>query len=185
MDSNALMLVVASRKQLDVYANDYHFGSSFFNIGHTIYLKELTTDEAIELSRLPTRSTNGAALSVDEQNHAQQWGDRYPYKLQLAGYYLWEARQQGKPIKWAKQQFEQQIADRKQQQWKWKLWPYFIFVDLPKRLGSFTKFTGETVSDFGSWIIGMTIIVMVILVLAGVLHWNQVWDFMRDKLGIK
>lgn len=96
MDSNALMLV---------YATDYHFissflNTSFFNIGHTIYLKELTTDEAIELSRLPTRSTNGAALSVDEQSHAQQWGDRHPYKLQLAAYYLWEARQQGKPIKW-------------------------------------------------------------------------------------
>ncbi|MDZ8264497.1 ATP-binding protein [Nostoc sp. ChiQUE01b] len=77
MDSNALMLVVASRKQLDVYANEHRFVSSFFNIGHTISLKELTTDEAIELSRLPTRSTIGAALSVDEQNHAQQWGDRH------------------------------------------------------------------------------------------------------------
>ena len=185
MDSNALMLVVASRKQLDVYANDYHFGSSFFNIGHTIYLKELTTDEAIELSRLPTRSTNGAALSEDEQIYAQKWGNYHPYKLQLAGYYLWEARQQGKAIKWAKQQFEQQLANPKQQQSNWRSHLYFIFVDLPKCLGSFTKFTGETVGDFGSWIIGMAIIVMVILALAGVLHWNQIWDFVRDKLGIK
>ncbi|MEH1805299.1 hypothetical protein [Nostoc sp.] len=83
MDSNALMLVVASRKQLDVYANEHRFVSSFFNIGHTISLKELTTDEAIELSRLPTRSTNGAALSVDEQNCAQQWGYRHPLQQKL------------------------------------------------------------------------------------------------------
>lgn len=185
MDSNALMLVVASRKQLDVYANEHRFVSSFFNIGNTIYLKELTTDEAIELSRLPSRSTIGAALSVDEQSHVQQWGQRHPYKLQLAGYYLWEARQQGKPIKWAKQQFKQQLANPKQQQSNWRSHLYFISIDLPKRLGSFTKFTGETLGDFGSWIIGMAIIVMVILALAGVLHWNQVWDFVRDKLGIK
>jgi len=105
MDSNALMLVVASRKQLDVYANDYHFGSSFFNIGHTIYLKELTTDEAIELSRLPTRSSNGAALSVDEQSHAQQWGERtYLRKSKLWRFlsnrqccYSMEGAGQGKP----------------------------------------------------------------------------------------
>ncbi|MEH1816864.1 MAG: NACHT domain-containing protein [Nostoc sp.] len=70
-NSNALMLVVTSRKPLGVYANEHRFVSKFFNIAHTISLNELTTDEAIELSRLPTRSTNGAALSVDEQNHAR------------------------------------------------------------------------------------------------------------------
>jgi hypothetical protein len=187
MDSNALMLVVASRKQLDVYANEHRFVSSFFNIGHTIYLKELTTDEAIELSRLPTRSTNGAALSVDEQNHAQQWGDRHPYKLQLAGYYLWEARQQGKAIKWAKQQFEQQLADPKSKvkgKW-WQLRLRWLVWDLPVRLGRIAKFIGGTVDDVSNWIIGMVILLLLVLVLVGVLHWNEVWDFVRDKLGIK
>ena len=186
MDSNALMLVVASRKQLDVYAKEYRFVSSFFNIAHTIYLNELTTDEAIELSRLPS-STIGAALSVDEQNHAQQWGNRHPYKLQLAGYYLWEARQQGKAIKWAKQQFEQQlnVTPSGKQQWNWRSWLYFIFVAVPKRLGSFIKLIGVTVNDVSSWIIGMVILVMFVLVLMRVLDWNQVWNFVRDKLGIK
>jgi len=187
MDSNALMLVVASRKQLDVYANDYHFGSSFFNIGHTIYLKELTTDEAIELSRLPTRSSNGAALSVDEQSHAQQWGDRYPYKLQLAGYYLWEARQQGKPIKWAKQQFKQQLANPKSPSngQRWQLWLRWLVWDLPVRLGKIPQFIGVTVGDIGNWITGLVMLLLPVLVLVGVLRWNEVWDFVRDKLGIK
>jgi hypothetical protein len=136
MDSNALMLVVASRKQLDVYANEHRFVSSFFNLGHTIYLQELTTDEAIELSRLPSRSSNGAALSVDEQSHVQQWGDRHPYKLQLAGYYLWEARQQGKSIKWAKQEFKQQLTKAKSASngQRWQLWLRRLVWDLPVRL---------------------------------------------------
>ncbi|WP_448269470.1 AAA family ATPase [Nostoc sp. DSM 114159] len=149
MDSNALMLVVASRKQLDVYANEHRFVSSFFNIGHTIFLNELTTDEAIELSRLPTRSTNGAALSVDEQNHAQQWGDRHPCKLQLAGYYLWEARQQGKAIKWAKQQFEQQLTKAKSPSngQQWQLWLRWLVWDLPVRLGKIPQFIGVSVDE--------------------------------------
>ncbi len=187
MDSNALMLVVASRKQLDVYANEHRFVSSFFNIGHTISLKELTTDEAIELSRLPSRSTIGAALSVDEQNHAQQWGDRYPYKLQLAGYYLWEARQQGKPIKWAKQQFEQQLTKAKSPSkgQLWQLWLRRLVWDLPVRLGKIPQFIGVTVGDIGNWITGLVMLLLPVLVLVGVVRWNEVWDFVRDKLGIK
>lgn len=156
MEDNALMLVVASRKPLKVYGEEHRYVSSFFNIAHCIVLRELTTDEAIELTRLPSRSSQGAVLSQDEQNHAQQWGQRHPYKLQLAGTCLWEAHQTGKPIKWAKQQFEQQInhpASGKQQSY-WQKWLLFIFVDLPKRLGSFTKLIGVTVDDVSSWIIG-------------------------------
>ncbi|PHJ59831.1 ATPase AAA [Nostoc linckia z18] len=187
MDSNALMLVVASRKQLDVYANEHHFGSSFFNLGHTIYLQELTTDEAIELSRLPSRSINGAALSVDEQNCVQQWGDRHPYKLQLAGYYLWEARQQGKPIKWAKQQFKQQLTKAKSASkgQQWQLWLRWLFWDLPVRLGKIPQFIGVTVGDIGNWITGLVMLLLAVLVLVGVVPWNELWDFVRDKLGIK
>ncbi|AVH70488.1 AAA family ATPase [Nostoc sp. 'Lobaria pulmonaria (5183) cyanobiont'] len=159
MDSNALMLVVASRERLDVYANEHRFVSRFFNIAHTISLNELTTDEAIELSRLPTRSTNGAALSVDEQNHAQQWGNRHPYKLQLAGYYLWEARQQGKDIKWAKQQFKQQLADPKSKV-KGKWWQSLLGLlwDIPLRLGRVAAFIGASWDDVKSRITGMLIL---------------------------
>ncbi|RCJ41964.1 AAA family ATPase [Nostoc minutum NIES-26] len=186
IEDNALMLVVASRKSLKVYGGEYRFVSSFFNIAHCISLAELTTDEAIQLTRLPTGSTHGAALSPDEQNYVQQWGQRHPYKLQLAGSCLWEARQTGKPIKWAKQQFDQQIdvPPSEKQQWKWRSWLYFIFVAVPKRLGNFTKLIGVTVDDVSSWIIGTAIVVMFVLVLMRVLDWSQVWDFVRDQLGI-
>ncbi|MEH2046181.1 AAA family ATPase [Nostoc sp.] len=179
MDSNALMLVVASRKQLDVYANEHRFVSSFFNIGHTISLKELTTDEAIELSRLPTRSTNGAALSVDEQSHAQQWGDRHPYKLQLAGYYLWEARQQGKAIKWAKQQFKQQLTKgtSKTKGERWQLLLGWLW-DIPLRLGRLATFIGTSWDDVQNRIIGIVILVVIGLGLVRVLTLPQVQEWL-------
>ena len=185
IDSNALMLVVTSRKQLDVYANEHRFVSSFFNIGHTISLKELTTDEAIELSRLPTRFTNSAALSVDEQNHAQQWGNRHPYKLQLAGYYLWEARQQGKAIKWAKQQFEQQLANPKSKA-KGKWWQSLLgwLWDIPLRLGRLSTFIGTNWDDVQNRIMGMLILIVIGLGLVGVLNWSEVQCWLKKIIEL-
>ena len=188
MNDNALMLVVASRKELSVYGTEHRFVSQFFNLGHVLKLEELTTDEALQLVRLPASSVSSAppVLSVDEQHHAENWGKRHPYFLQLAGSCLWEARQQNKDIRWAKAEFEQQSSQFKSKsnrQWwrplRWLVW------DLPIRLGSVAKFIGGTVDDVTNWIIGFVFLILVILVFAGVLHWNQVWDFVRDKLGIK
>lgn len=53
------------------------------------------------------------------------------------------------------------------------------------RLGRIAKFIGGAVDDVSNWIIGMVILLLLVLVLVGVLHWNEVWDFVRDKLGIK
>jgi hypothetical protein len=188
MNNSALMLVLASRKELSVYGSEHRFVSQFFNLGHVLKLEELTTDEAIQLVRLPASSVSSAlpVLSVDEQRHAENWGKRHPYFLQLAGSCLWEARQQNKDMRWAKAQFEQQSSQFKSKsnrQWwrplRWLVW------DLPIRLGSVAKFIGGTVDDVTNWIIGLVFLILVILVFAGVLHWNQVWDFVRDKLGIK
>ncbi|MEH1771732.1 hypothetical protein [Nostoc sp.] len=40
-------------------------------------------------------------------------------------------------------------------------------------------------NDIGNWITGLVMLLLPVLVLVGVLHWNEVWDFVRDKLGIK
>jgi hypothetical protein len=135
------MLVITSLKSLKIHGSENRFVSSFFNIAYCFKLAELNTDEAMQLTRLPTCSPDGAELSPQEQNCAQEWGHRHPYKLQLAGYFLWEARQQGKPIPWAKKQFEQQIAESKpsRQGQGWKLWANRIFVVGPRRLGNGAK----------------------------------------------
>lgn len=44
MNDSALMLVVASRKELSVYGSEYRFVSQFFNLGHVLKLGEVTTN---------------------------------------------------------------------------------------------------------------------------------------------
>ncbi|MEH2461023.1 hypothetical protein [Nostoc sp.] len=68
---------------------------------------------------------------------------------------------------------------------QWQLWLRWLVWDLPVRLGKIVKFIGGAVDDVSNWIIGMVILLLLVLVLVGVLHWNEVWDFVRDKLGIK
>jgi len=186
MNNSALMLVLASQKELILYVREYQFTSPFFNLGHVLKLGELTTDEAIQLVRLPASSIRGAppALSFDEQRHAENWGKRHPYFLQLAGSCLWEARQQNKDIRWAKAQFEQQSSQfqsKSNGQWwhplRWLVW------DLPMRLGSTAKFIGGTVDDVTNWIIGFVILTLLVLVVVGVLRWEQVKDLLQKALG--
>ncbi|QSJ16668.1 AAA family ATPase [Nostoc sp. UHCC 0702] len=188
MEDNALMLVLASGKSLNVYGSEYRFVSSFFNIAHTVELKELTTDEAMQLTRLPISSVNNTpALSVDEQHQAQQWGKRHPHKLQLAGYYLWEARQQGKDIKWAKQKFAQQIADSQPQRKKlgWKSFLGWLW-DIPLHLGRLATKIGGNWDDVQNRIIGMLILVVIglglvrVLPLPDVKQWlERIFNFVK------
>ncbi|WP_414587887.1 hypothetical protein [Scytonema sp. PCC 10023] len=188
MDASALMVVISSRKEVSVYGTEHRFVSQFFNVGQTLHLGELATDEAITLTRLPTRNSTSPALSVEEQNHAQQWGKRRPYLLQLASYWLWEARQNNKSVSWAREQFDKQTGKvskekfhfieslRQMLRWLW---------DIPLHLGRLATSFGRNLDDVVNRIIGIALVIMVILVFARVLNWNQVWDFVRDKLGIK
>jgi hypothetical protein len=188
MDASALMVVISSRKEVSVYGTEHRFVSQFFNVGQTLHLGELTTDEAITLTRLPTRNSTSPALSVEEQNHAQQWGKRRPYLLQLASYWLWEARQNNKSVSWAREQFDKQTgkvskekfdfieSSRQMLRWLW---------DILLHLGRLPTSIGRNLDDVVNRIIGTAVVIMVILVFARVLNWNQVWDFVRDKLGIK
>jgi hypothetical protein len=89
MDRGSLMLILASRKNLDIYRNI----SSFFNLGLVCSLTGLTEGEASDLVRFPERNVHGntAVLSETKQKLALQWGKRNPYLLQLSGCCLWEA----------------------------------------------------------------------------------------------
>ncbi|WP_315790070.1 ATP-binding protein [Fischerella sp. JS2] len=185
MDDSALMLAIASRKKLGTYAAEKGLTSPFFNVGQTLVLRELTTDEAIQLTRLPD-NTGAPALSIDEQNYAQQWGKRHPYELQLACKCLWEARYQDKDIKWAKEQFLQEINQSQSSsnhhwlQWQWLRW---IVWDFPVRLGRVAKFIGANVDDTTNWIIGFVILILLIFVVVGLVNWEQVKDLLQKSLG--
>lgn len=110
MDRNALMMIVSSRKPLDVYRQEQKLTSSFFNLGHFLLLREFSEDEAKELARLPASTVPGLppALSDEEQEIALQWGACHPMLLQFACLFLCQARQESKDTAWAENQFQEQ-----------------------------------------------------------------------------
>lgn len=192
MKRNALMLVVASQKSLHVYCQENKLPPKFFNSGRRLLLGKFTQPEAEELVQLPVNkgSNTDPILTAQEQEDVLKWGGRHPYLLQLAATLIYEARQRHRGgMAWAKAEFEKQVRNllwsRLTNPQRW--WPplRWVFWDLPVRLGSMAKFLGRAVDDVTNWIIGVVFVILVILVFAGVLHWNQVWDFVRDKLGIK
>jgi len=190
MDNNAVMLVIASEKKLDFYSKKHQLTSSFFNLGHVIKLGELPEEEVRDLLRLPASTINHAApaLSMDEQQLSQQLGGSHPFLLQIAGSLVCEARQQGHDENWVKTRFNEAShrlpkspsgLRRLARRLRWLVW------DLPVQIGKLPKFIGGTVGEVTNWVMGIGIVVMLVLVLAGVLHWNVLWNFVRDKLGIK
>jgi hypothetical protein len=186
MNDNALMLVVASRKELSVYGSEHRFVSQFFNLGHILKLEELTTDEAIQLVRLPASSVSSAppVLSVDEQHHAENWGKRHPYFLQLAGSCLWDARQQNKDSRWAKAQFEQQSSQFKSKSNR-QLWRPLIWLwDIPLHLGRLATFMGSNWDDIQNRIIGAFILIVIGLGLVRVLTLPDVQQWLEKIFNL-
>ena len=184
MDDSALMLIITSCKRLDVYGKEYRFVSSFFNVGHVFELGELTIDEAVQLTRLHSNYLGKTpALTEEEQKLAQQWGKRHPYFLQLAGYYLYEARQNRKDFKWAKEQVEYQVSKYKLKskeralhllapRWVWK---FIAFI------GAFINFVENSTKS----VTGLLIIIALILVGFGALNLDEFISILRSFLGLK
>ena len=184
MDGNVLMVIAASHEPLDVYRRQHRLTSSFFNLGHVLRLGDLTEEEAADLVRLPASTISGApaALSLDEQRLARAWGRRHPYLLQLAAYFLYQARQEGRDTAWARMQFEAEArrvprVHGRLRPLRWLAW------DAPARLGRLAKRTGETLDDLTNWVIGMVILIVVILAVLGVLTWPQLVELARLALG--
>ena len=190
MDSNTLMLVIASEKNLQVYSQKKQLTSSFFNLGQVIELKGLSDGEARDLVSLPKSTVTGeeAALSEQEQEKALEWGGRNPYLLQLAGLYLWQAKQTGKDMSWAKSEFDRhakKISPHHSWEQRFVLGLKFIFVELPKKLGSGIQFIGNNLDQLAAWVMGFTVILIIIRVIFGLAPVQDFIDFINNTLGLR
>lgn len=183
MDGNALMLVITSEQRLDVYSRKRGLTSDFFNLGHLVHLLELTELEAGDLVRLP--DPNDPALSPEKQDLALEWGGRHPYLLQLAGFWLWEARRQDRLVDWAKQEFDEQaqrFLKNGLRPRRWWLPLKWLFVDLPIKVGKAAKFIGEKRDAVSTWVGGATIIIVAIIALAAIAFGWARWDEIKGLL---
>ena len=190
MDGNTLMLVIASKKNLQVYSEKKQLTSSFFNLGQVIVLSGLSDGEARDLVSLPKGKFPDAeaVLNEQEQKTALEWGGRNPYLLQFAGLYLWEAKQTGKDINWAKSEFDRhakKISPHHSWEQRLVLGLKFIFVELPIRLGQFIKAVGENFDKYTAWLIGLFIFGVVICAALGILPWESVVEAIKKALGLE
>ena len=109
--TNRMMLIIATRKPLKIYGEEYQLESAFFTFGMMQRLGDFSDDEADELLLLPDPAA--PALDIEERKVAKELGGRTPYRLQLAAFYLFEARRCGKNTAWAKRQFKEQLGQTK------------------------------------------------------------------------
>lgn len=163
MESRVLMLVVASHRKLDFYQRRHGLTSAFFKLWQVLTLSELTEVEAEQLVGLPASTIPEAtpALSPQEQHLVRQWGGRHPYLLQLAGSLLYQARQLGQDVTWAKAEFDKEARL------------------VPKPSGKFFGSTGFWVKSIG----GVMIVILIVLVVIGLLNQTQVWELLQKALG--
>lgn len=162
MESRVLMLVVASHRKLDFYQRRHGLTSAFFKLWQVLTLSELTEAEAEQLICLPASTIPSAtpALSIQEQSLMRQWGGRHPYLLQLAGGLLYQARQSGRDVSWAKAEFQKEARLVPKPGWK------------------FSTNTGFFVKSLAAVII----VILLVLVVLTLLHQSQAWEFLQKLL---
>ncbi|WP_159787602.1 ATP-binding protein [Sodalinema gerasimenkoae] len=80
MDSNDLMLIIASRQPLDKLLPKHYYRSFFGNVGHSMTLKKSTKADAETVARLPAFTSDDAfpALSPNQQKLTLNWGKQHP-----------------------------------------------------------------------------------------------------------
>ena len=189
MDRNALMLVIASEKNLQVYSRRKNLTSSFFNLGQVMILQGFTDNEARDLVRLPLSkiTDSQAVLSEKEQQIALEWGGKNPYLLQLAGLFIWEARECNKEISWAKKRFDSQAKGISSNHSIWSkslLLLKRLFWLLPIKLGQIGKFVGTNLGDIGDGIVGWCFIVIVIFAVFRIVPPENIMDAVKSILGL-
>ncbi|WP_293144469.1 MULTISPECIES: AAA-like domain-containing protein [unclassified Microcoleus] len=190
INNSSMMLVLISIEPLDFYRTQNKLTSSFFNVGSECLLKKFSEVESKALVKLPQRGMAGVRPALNEANQqlALQWGERHPVRLQLAAKYLWEAQQDRKSVKWAKQNFQSQVRAVLQLQarpkrpqkllesLRWLVW------DMPIWIGNLTKNFGLKLGDIFSWIMGLSLIFVAIMCVARIVPENNLFELFKKFL---
>jgi uncharacterized protein len=175
IDSNVLMLIIASRSKIENYRRKYNLTSSFFNLKQQLELKVFSDVEASDLVRLPQ---GNPALSDPRQKIALNWGEKHPYLLQSAGKYMWEAQQQGHSESWAEDNFKMEVkkVPKPKNILKWG-------IGAVEGLGKFAKRIGGGVSGTGDLVTGIMIIVVSVALIGGVVKISDISGFCKNILN--
>ena len=115
-------------------------------------------------------------MSPSERYLAYSWGNKHPYLLQLACFYLFEAKQQGKSTDWAYEEFKCQadnVPTHKDKFWYWLIQK----VQALPIIGGYLKKAFNFIHNWFSYIITISLIIIVIFSIFGEVDWNKVKPF--------
>jgi hypothetical protein len=59
-----------------------------------------------------------------------------------------------------------------------------VFWEAPLKVGQLVQWLGTRIDDVGAWLIGAAVILLLILVLLGVVRFDDLWDVIRKGLGL-
>lgn len=183
MDDQLLMLVLASARPLSYYGSRYRLVSRFFNLAATLPLAEFSAQEAGALLLLPAEAGGPPALGAQDRALAQELGGRHPYLLQIAASTIYTANTEGCDEAWIRRQFAQQATPYRGWRAGAGAWARRL-VQSPAGLGRAAGWIGRTWDEAGNWIVGMVVVVLVLLLLAGGLSLPAFFCRLQQALGI-
>ena len=99
INQQAIAFITASKSPLIDLAQTLGYTSPFFNVFTYLPLGELTDDEAREL--IARGADCDRAFTPTEQNDAWLLAGNHPYRLQLAGSLLYQAKADNRAVDWA------------------------------------------------------------------------------------
>lgn len=185
MSTSRLMLIIASRKPLEVCGAEQQLNSAFFNMAQLCELKDFSDEEAEELLLLPSRLA--PALDAEERSLARKWGGKIPWQLQLAASFLFDARRDGKSTTWAKKKFDEERSRRMQVPEQPRFlsvppWLRAVFRDFPRWLGSLPLRLGRIVDDTANLVMGWIIILLFLACLFGYAELADLFSLVTKKI---
>jgi hypothetical protein len=179
-NTNRMMLIIATRRPVEIIAGEHQLLSAFFNFGQLCELKDFRDEEAEELLRLPV--SGPPVLDLEERQQARRWGGRSPWQLQLAALFLFEARQNGKSLSWAKKAFERERARRLKKETKPR-----SFKALLDSGFSILKQMAEAAVDIGKILLLLILLALLAGIIYGVstgkLTWSAAGDLLLKLIG--
>lgn len=196
MNQHALAFITASKSPLIDFAQTLGYTSPFFNIFTHLPLGELNDDEARTL--LARGANSDRPFSDAERRWMYRLAGRHPYKLQLAGYLIYEAKADGARVDWKKlrREFQQQIewvglGTPIQKTIRARLGAALRWlIAAPELLGraileSILRIKKDNVSNSTAWIVGAGVIVIVVLFVLGVVQvsGDDIWRAIERVRG--
>lgn len=188
MSESALAFVIASTHPLSDLVSPDKYTSPFFNIFTIVEIGEFTVDQGVDEADLLVRRGCDCDRPFSEQDayRMQRMAGRHPYKLQLAGSLIYQAKASGatnwKSVNW---DFKAQLRQA-------GLTPNYSRAAL-QRLRAFFISVGrallelrrsrEEISESSAFWWGVAVVLFVLSLLLGIIPTSLFWKFGSHWLG--